>query len=75
MSRFYCISLGEEELPNAIGCGRVVRRCWVNLQCRGVLLICVIVRLGPIAFAVDAEGGCLDMSFYLYFFLCLLETA
>ena len=41
--------------------GRVVRRCWVNLQCRGVLLIFIIVGQGPVALAVGAGGGCLDI--------------
>ena len=39
------------------GGGRVVRRCWVNFQCRGVLLIWIIVGQGPIALAVGAGGG------------------
>ena len=39
----------------------MVRRCWVNFQCRGVLLIWVIVGQGPIALAVGAGGGCLDI--------------
>ena len=43
------------------GGGRVVRRCWVNFQCRGVLLIWIIVGQGPIALAVGADGGCLDI--------------
>ena len=37
--------------------GRVGRRCWVNLQCRGVLLVWMIVGQGPIALAVEAGGG------------------
>ena len=41
--------------------GRVVRRCWVNFQCRGVLLIWIIVGQGPVALAVGAGGGCLDI--------------
>ena len=41
--------------------GRVVQRCWVNLQCRGVLLIWILVGQGPIALAVGADGGCLDI--------------
>ena len=36
--------------------GRVVRRCWVNFQCWGVLLICVKVGQGPIALAEGAGG-------------------
>ena len=38
-----------------------MRRCWVNFQCRGVLLIWIIVGQGPIALAVGAGGGCLDI--------------
>ena len=34
----------------------MVQRCWVNLQCRGVLLIWLIVGQGPIALAVGAGG-------------------
>ena len=41
--------------------GRVVQRCWVNFQCRGVLQIWIIVGQGPIALAVGAGGGCLDI--------------
>ena len=37
--------------------GRVVRWCWVNFQCRGVLLIWMIVGQGPTALAVGAGGG------------------
>ena len=33
------------------------RRCWVNFQCRGVLLLWIIVEQGPIALAVGAGGG------------------
>ena len=59
--------------------GRVVRRCWVNFQCRGVLLIWIIVGQGPIALAVGAGGGCLDIFslIYPYSFLSpsLWETA
>ena len=40
-----------------VGGGRVVRRCWVNFQCRGVLLIWIIVGQGPIALAIGAGGG------------------
>ena len=43
------------------GGGRVVRRCWVNFQCRGVLLIWIIVGQGPVALAVGAGGGCFDI--------------
>ena len=59
--------------------GRVERRCWVNFQCRGVLLVWMIVGQGPIALAVGAGGGCLDIFslIYLFSFLSpsLWETA
>ena len=41
----------------------MVRRCWVNFQCRGVLLIWIIVGEGHTALAVGAGGGCLDICF------------
>ena len=44
-----------------LGGGRVVRWCWVNFQCRGVLLIWIIVGQGPTAIAVGAGGDCLDI--------------
>ena len=48
----------------------MVRRCWVNFKCRGVLLIWIIVRQGHIALAVGAGGGCLDIfSLVCRFFL------
>ena len=43
------------------GGGRVVRWCWVNFQCWGVLLIWIVVGQGPTALAVGAGGGCLDI--------------
>ena len=39
----------------------MVRRCWVNFQCRGVLLIQFIVGQGPIALAAGVGGGCMDI--------------
>ena len=53
------------------GGGRVERRCWVNFQCLGVLLVWMLVGQGPIALAVGAGGGCLDI-FYLIFSLFFL---
>ena len=32
------------------------RRCWVNFQCRGVLLVWMIVGQGPISLAIGAVG-------------------
>ena len=45
------------------GGGRVMRWCWVNFQCRGILLIWIRVVQGPSALAVGAGGGCLDIFF------------
>ena len=44
------------------------RWCWVNFQCRGVLLIRIIVGQGPTALAVGAGGGCLDIFSLIYHF-------
>ena len=51
------------------GVGRVDRRCWVNFQCRGVLAIWMMEGQGPIALAVGAGGGCLDILSLIYLFL------
>ena len=44
----------------------MVRWCWVNFQCRGVLLIWIRVGQGPTALAMGAGGGCLDIFTLLY---------
>ena len=52
--------------------GRVVRWCWVYFQCRGVLLIRIIVGQELSALAVGEDGGCKDFflsSFISPFFL------
>ena len=54
--------------------GRVVRWCWVNFQCRGVLLIWIRVGQGPTALAMGVGRGCLDIFTLVYpfsFFLSL----
>ena len=43
----------------------MVRYGWVNIQCRGVL-IWIRVGQGPIALAVGADGGCLDILSLVY---------
>ena len=70
--------IGFPELPasnvmrntysTVLGGGRVVRRCWVNFQCRGVLLTWNTVGQAPIVLAVGAGGGCLDIFSLLYHF-------
>ena len=47
----------------------MVRRCWVIFQCRGVLLIWIIVGQGPVVLAVGAGGGCLD----IFSLICLFS--
>ena len=49
----------------------MARRRWVNFQCRGVLLIWIIVGQGPTVLAVGAGGGCLDIFSLLYQFSLL----
>ena len=44
------------------------RRCWVNFQRWGVLLVWMIVGQGPIALAIGAGGGCLDIFSLNYLF-------
>ena len=39
----------------------MVRWCWVNFQCWGVLLTWIRVGQGPTALAVGTSEGCLDM--------------
>ena len=60
--------------------GRVVQRCWVNFQCRGVLLIWIIVGQGPIALANRCGWGLFGhffshLSLLFSFSLSLWETA
>ena len=44
----------------------MVRWCWVNFQCRGVLLILIRVGQGPTVLAVSAGGGYLDIFSLVY---------
>ena len=46
----------------------MVRWCWVNFPCRGAQLICIIIGKGPIALAVGAGEGCLDIFSLVYLF-------
>ena len=57
----------------------VMRLCWVNFQCRGVLLFWIRVRQGPTALLLGTGGGVLDIFSLVYHFSflspCLWETA
>ena len=67
-----------EPVEHWTGVGRVVRWCWVNFQCRGVLLIWIRVGQGSTVLAVDADDGCVGhfsrLSFFFSFSLSLWET-
>ena len=52
-----------ESVSEGFGGGRVERRCWVNFQCRGVLLVWMTVGQGPTALAVGAGGGLFGLFF------------
>ena len=68
LQKHFCTKFGQNDLrldtptnhshahPRTIGGGRVVQRCLVNLQCRGVLRIRIVVGQGPNALAVGAGG-------------------
>ena len=45
-----------------------MRWCWVNFQCRGVLLILIKVGQGPTALTVGEGGGYLDIFTLVYHF-------
>ena len=47
----------------------MVRWCWVNFQCRGVLLIWISVGQEPTVLAVDAGGGVWTFFSLVYFSL------
>ena len=53
----------------------MVRWCWVNFQCCGVLLIWMRVGQGPSAFAVGAGGGCLDIFSLVYHHFSVLSPS
>ena len=53
----------------------MVRGCWVNFQCRGVLLIWIRVGQGPAALAVGAGGGCSDIFFSRLSFLSSISLS
>ena len=55
-------------LPFLSGGGRVVRWCWVNFQCWGILLIWIEVGQGPYVLAVRAGEGCVDIFSLIYRF-------
>ena len=51
------------------GGGRVERRCWVNFQCRGVLLVWMTVGQRPVVLAVGAGAGLFGYFFSRLSFL------
>ena len=75
MSNMAAICVVNRGSKTYIGGGRVVRWCWVNFQCRGVLLILIIVGQGPTALAVGAGGGCLVIFSLVYHFSFFLPLS
>ena len=61
--RLYVVTVFLKRATKYIGGGRVVRWCWVNFQCRGVLLLWINIGQGLTALAVGAGRGCLDLFF------------
>ena len=53
----------SETSVNFLGDGQGMQWCWENFQCRGVLLIWIVVEHGPAALVVGVGGGCLDFFF------------
>ena len=51
----------------------MVRKCWINFQCRGVLLIWIIVGQRPTALA-EGAGGDLDIFSLIYHFSLLCPS-
>ena len=69
--RYFRVSFARFNiLLNTSSCwnGWVVQWCWVNFQCRGVLLIWLILGQGSTALAVGVGGGCLDIFTLNYLF-------
>ena len=76
-ARCACRSTLRMNTRTVSGGGRVVRWCLVNFQCRGVLLIWIIVGQGPTTLAVGAGGGLFGHFFsrlsFLFSFSLSLE--
>ena len=66
-SFIFLVTLSQRSIVE-MGGGRVVRWCWVNFKCRGVLLIWIRVGQGPTTLEVGAGGGCLDIFSLIYHF-------
>ena len=58
-----------------LGDGRVVRWCWVHFQCRGFVLISLIIGQEPTVLAVGAGECCLDMFSLVYISLFFLPVS
>ena len=56
MDKLFYNTFFSVHLSHYKGDGRVVRLCWITFQCRGVLVIWIIVVQGPTVFAVGVGG-------------------
>ena len=67
---FFSVDLAHYEWD-----GRVMRLCWVTFQCRGVVLIWIIVVQGPTALAVGVGGVVWTFFHSSIFFFSLLSPS
>ena len=58
-----------------VGGDRLVRWCWVNFQCRSVLVTLIIVGQVLSALTVGADGDCLDIFSLIYHSLFFLPPS
>ena len=73
VSRFLILHNIKRTSPRLVG-GLVVRRCWINFQYRGVLLIWIIVGQGHIVLVIGA-GGVFGHFFLSSFFFSFLSPS
>ena len=75
----FLIKVSSQNIFSSLNCiwlggGRVVRWCWVNVQCWGVLLIWTIVGHGPTALTVGAGWDVWTFFSFAYRF-CVLAPS
>ena len=63
----------DQGLHCFVGGGRVVRRYWVNFQCRGAQLIWIVVGHGPATLVVGAVGVVWTFFLWSVIFLFFLS--
>ena len=66
----YPVDEGMREIMMKIILSSSLEKCWINFQCRGVLLIWIIIGQWPTALAVGG-GGLAIFSLIYHFSFCL----